>query len=90
MDYIPIAVAAYILLNLLAALMFISDKRKAVNNTWRTPEKTLLTAAFFGPFGAFAGMRFAHHKTQKTKFKLVNVFMGLHIIVIAAILFLTV
>ncbi|MBR2254599.1 MAG: DUF1294 domain-containing protein [Candidatus Methanomethylophilaceae archaeon] len=78
-----IVVAVYIVLNLIAFGMFVWDKKKAKNAEWRTPEKTLLTAALFGPFGALAGMKLAHHKTRKLKFKLVYVFVVLHIAILA-------
>lgn len=63
--------------------MFCWDKHKAKADKWRTPEKTLLIAALIAPWGATLGMKLAHHKTRKPKFKLVYVFLVLHIILIA-------
>ncbi len=77
-----VIVAVYAVLNLISLFMFFSDKRKAVKGAWRTTEKALLISAFFGPFGATAGMHLAHHKTNKTKFKLVYLFLILHIALI--------
>lgn len=58
-------------LNLLSLGAFAYDKYKAKANQWRTPERTLLILAFFGPFGALAGMQLFRHKTRHTKFLLV-------------------
>ena len=77
-----VIIAVYAALNLMSLFMFFSDKRKAVKGAWRTTEKALLISAFFGPFGATAGMHLAHHKTNKTKFKLVDLFLILHIALI--------
>ena len=72
----------YIVLNVFAFMMYIWDKRKAQKDKWRTKESTLLLCALLGPFGAVAGMQVARHKTRKLKFKLVYVFLVLHIVVI--------
>lgn len=77
----------YLILNIVALLMYRSDKKKAENNQYRTSENTLLLAALIGPFGAYAGMKKYHHKTRKLKFKLVFVFMALHIIIAAFVIF---
>lgn len=73
---------AYILINVAVLLMYVWDKHKAKADMWRTKESTLLIAALFGPWGAVAGMKIARHKTLKIKFKLVYVFLALHIILI--------
>lgn len=73
----------YIIINLIVFGMYIWDKHKAKSDKWRTKESTLIIGALFGPWGAFAGMQLAHHKTRKLKFKLVYVFLVLHIAVIA-------
>ena len=80
---LTVIIAAYVILNLVSMFMFFSDKRKAVKGKWRTTENALITSALFGPFGATAGMHLAHHKTNKPKFKLVYLFLILHIAVIA-------
>lgn len=47
------------------------DKRKAVKDKWRIPEKTLLLLAVFGgSIGALLGMHAFHHKTRKNKFRI--------------------
>jgi uncharacterized membrane protein YsdA (DUF1294 family) len=45
------------------------DKRKAVKNQWRIPERTLLLVAFAGGgIGTFLGMQLFRHKTRHMKF----------------------
>lgn len=77
-ENILIIAACYVVVNIIAFLVYGRDKRKAENGAWRTPEKTLIIAAFLGPFGAYAGMQTFRHKTQKLKFKLVPFFLALH------------
>lgn len=79
---ISLILLIYIILNTFAFMMFIWDKHKAQTDKWRTKESTLLLFALFGPFGAVAGMEVARHKTRKLKFKLVYVFLVLHIVAI--------
>ena len=86
MDPIYIAIIVYALLNLISMFMFFSDKRKAVKGKWRTTENALLLSAFLGPFGATLGMHLAHHKTNKPKFKLVYLFLIVHIAVIVILI----
>ena len=80
--------AAYALLNIAAFLLYWRDKKKAERGCWRISERTLLVSAAFGPFGAYAGMRRFRHKTQKTKFTLVPVFLLLHTTVFAYLAYL--
>lgn len=79
--------AVYVVLNVISFAMYVWDKHKAKADKWRTKESTLLVAALIAPFGAVAGMRLARHKTQKTKFKLVYVFLVLHILAIAYLVY---
>ena len=66
--------------------MFFHDKRKAIKGEWRTTENALITSAFFGAFGAVAGMHLAHHKTNKPKFKVVYLFLIIHVAVIVMLI----
>ena len=79
------ALYAYLLLiNALAFLLMLADKRKAKKKAWRIPESTLLTiAALGGSLGATAGMYLFRHKTRKPHF-----FIGLPVMVMAHILLL--
>ncbi len=69
----------YFALNLIAFLMFVIDKKKAVKEKWRISEKSLIIISFFGPFGATIGMLWVRHKTRKIKFKLVYLFAIIHL-----------
>ena len=72
--------ALYILINLVAFVLFAYDKRQAQNGRWRIPESILILVALFGPFGAYGAMRIFRHKTRKIIFYLVPVFLMLHLI----------
>jgi uncharacterized membrane protein YsdA (DUF1294 family) len=71
----------YLLINLVAMLMFAYDKMMARKGDRRISEKTLLLLALVGPFGAMAGMRWFRHKTRKMKFKLVPLFAVIHVLI---------
>ena len=86
MNTVIIVIAVFVILNIISFLMYLSDKNKAVKGKRRTPEKTLLIVSLVGPFGAAAGMSYARHKTKKAKFKLVYVFMLIHIVAIAVLM----
>lgn len=59
------------IMNAAAFFLYGMDKRKAIRNKWRIPEKTLLGVAFLGgSIGALVGMRVFHHKTKHWKFKI--------------------
>jgi uncharacterized membrane protein YsdA (DUF1294 family) len=61
--------------NSASTIAFGLDKLMSIKGGWRIPESTLLAIAFFGPFGAYAGMLLFRHKTLKPKFLLVPVFL---------------
>lgn len=79
--------AVYILINVIVFGMYLWDKHKAKNDKWRTPEKTLLIGALLGPWGAAIGMEVAHHKTRKLKFKLVYLFLFIHVLILALMVY---
>lgn len=60
--------------NISSSVAFGVDKLNSKKRGVRIPELNLLALAFFGPFGALAGMLFFRHKTRKTKFLLVPIF----------------
>ncbi|MDR3282860.1 MAG: DUF1294 domain-containing protein [Candidatus Methanoplasma sp.] len=76
---------AYLLLNAMSFMAFGTDKHRARRGEWRVRESTLLVLAFFGPFGAVAGMRTFRHKTHKLKFKAAYLFVVLHAAVLIAL-----
>ena len=60
-----------LLINAVAFILMLADKRKARKNRWRIPERTLiLSAALGGSIGALLGMYTFRHKTKHLKFTL--------------------
>ena len=58
-----------LLVNAVAFLLMLVDKRKAVKKKWRIPEATLLLwAGLGGSVGALLGMYTFRHKTRHPKF----------------------
>ena len=58
-----------LLVNAVAVLLMLVDKRKAVKKKWRVPEATLLLwAGLGGSVGALLGMYTFRHKTRHPKF----------------------
>ncbi len=66
----PINITIYLLaINLIGILIMYVDKRKAIKQSWRIPEKSLLiTALLGGSIGTMIGMYWFRHKTKKLKF----------------------
>lgn len=67
-----IIVFAYMLvINIVTFILFGVDKKRAIKDRRRIPEKVLLQLAVFGgSVGAYAGMRYFRHKTHKSVFYL--------------------
>jgi uncharacterized membrane protein YsdA (DUF1294 family) len=78
---------SYVLVNLVALAMYAYDKMMARKGDRRISEKTLLSMALLGPFGAMAGMKWFRHKTRKMKFKLVPLFALLHVLLAVLLLY---
>ena len=56
-------------INIIGFLIMWLDKRKAINGSWRIPEKTLfIITAIRGGIGTIAGMYTFRHKTKKLNF----------------------
>lgn len=68
-------------INLIVFIFMGLDKRKAINHSFRIPEKFLLSLSFLGgSLGCALGMIFFHHKTKKMKFNiLIPIFLFIHI-----------
>ncbi len=64
------------------------DKKKAIDGTWRTKEKTLLSLSILGgAIGGFAAMKVFRHKTKHWYFWAVNIVgIVLHAILLGYIL----
>ena len=62
----------YFIINLILFIAMYVDKKRAIKNTWRIPEKTLfLLAALGGGLGGFIGMFTQRHKTKHPSFYIV-------------------
>ncbi|MCL1811447.1 MAG: DUF1294 domain-containing protein [Methanomassiliicoccaceae archaeon] len=85
-DTIALVAAIYLVLNAVSLLLYYLDKKKAQKGRYRISEATLIIIGFLGPFGALAGMKIFRHKTQKTKFKLIYLFLILHLVLLVLIL----
>jgi len=75
----------FALANIFTGILYVVDKRRAINNKWRIRESVLI---FFtlagGGIGALLAMCFARHKTRKIKFR-VAVIIGLAIAIVPLI-----
>lgn len=70
-DYLPLTIY-FIIANITAFFMYVADKLKALNNSFRIKETALLIVAVAGgAFGAMLGMVVANHKVRKLKFQLI-------------------
>ena len=68
-DISIIAVGYLVILSFAGLISMGMDKRRAIRNRWRIPERTLLLIAFLGGgIGSFLGMRIFRHKTKHRKF----------------------
>ncbi len=76
-----VLVAVY---NLVVFCIYGYDKRCAIKNKWRVPEKVLIGLAFAaGSVGAYLGMTVFRHKTKHTKFTvLVPLALLIHIVLV--------
>lgn len=54
-----------VIINIIGFFSMLIDKRRAIKNKWRIPEKTLfLITIIGGSVGSIAGMRLFRHKTK--------------------------
>lgn len=78
-----------IIINALAFIMYGVDKKKAEKDKFRISESRLvLVAVLGGVYGTGLGMLLFHHKTKKTKFRVViPTFLILNLICVGLILY---
>lgn len=64
---LPFIILAYlVLINLVGFIVFLVDKRKAKNHSWRVPEKVLHIFELLGSFPSiFVAMYMFRHKNKK-------------------------
>lgn len=64
-----IIVGYYLLINLILYFTMVLDKRRAIKDGWRIPEKNLyLLAVLGGGVGGLLAMVFKHHKNKHLDF----------------------
>ena len=84
LKHILIVVIYFVLVNLIAFIMYGVDKKKAIKHKWRIPEHDLiLVAVLGGSIGAILGMKAFRHKTKHPKF-----FIGVPAILIVQLILL--
>lgn len=67
-----IPLAAYGLVSVVTFCLYWSDKRKAQNDSWRTPEKILHAMELAGGWpGALVAQQVFRHKTRKVSYQVV-------------------
>ena len=68
---LPVIIAGlYILMSLIAFVVYAIDKSAAQNGSWRTPESTLHMFSLIGGWpGAFLAQKKLRHKSRKKEFK---------------------
>ena len=74
----------FVTINLIAFILYGIDKKKAIKDRFRIPERVLIFVAIIGgALGAFLGMHIFHHKTKKKKFSItVPVFLVIWILLV--------
>ena len=77
----------FVLFNIFSFSIYGIDKKMAIKNYWRIPEKELIFLSFIAPFGALIGMKIFRHKTQKSKFQF-TIPLFVFIQIICAILYI--
>lgn len=87
MCLLKILLAYFVLVNLIALILYGVDKVKAVRGSFRIPEKVLLEVMVAGGvFGAILGMLLFRHKIRKPRFIIVAVISSILYLAIAAII----
>ncbi len=83
-EIVILVVALVAVYNLIVFCVYGYDKRCAIKDKWRVPEKVLIGLALFGgSVGAYLGMMVFRHKTKHTKFTvLVPLFLLVHIVLV--------
>lgn len=78
------------MLSLTTVIITVIDKKRARNNGWRTPEKTLITLALLGAaLPEYITMKKIRHKTKHNKFMIgLPLIMLLHLIIIGLSVYL--
>ena len=83
-----IIIAYVLIINIIGFFSMLIDKRRAINNKWRIPEKTLfLIAILGGSIGSIFGMRLFRHKTKHWYFVLgMPIILIIQLVIISLVL----
>ena len=75
------------IINALSFLFMLVDKRKAIKNSWRIRERTLLLlCAFGGSLGGLLAMKLVRHKTKHLRFSIgIPCMLAVHIMLLVYI-----
>ena len=82
MIQVPPTLLLLMIVNAFSLIIYGMDKLSSMRGGWRISESKLLLVAFFGPFGAYAGMLLFRHKIRKAKFLLVPIFLFIQLCLI--------
>ena len=64
-------IAYLLIINAISFALMLIDKKKAIKNQWRIPERTLLlTFLLGGSYGGLVAMKLLRHKTLHPKFSI--------------------
>lgn len=88
---VEIIIAVYLVfINIVAAAVTVSDKKKALVHSWRVKESTLLIiSALGGSLGMYITMKTIRHKTKKKKFMVgIPLIFILQVLIIGAVLYI--
>ena len=79
-----------VFMSFITMIIYGIDKRKAVREKERIPEKALLGMGFFGgSIGALFGMVLFAHKTKHIYFWILNIlYLIIHLVILALIIYL--
>ncbi|MCL2295496.1 MAG: DUF1294 domain-containing protein [Methanomassiliicoccaceae archaeon] len=80
LELILIIAVLYLILNGISFFLFGADKQKAIKGNYRISESALIGSGLIGPIGALAGMKVFRHKARKPKFKVIYLFLIVHLV----------
>ena len=91
MYFNPVALAIifgyYIIINIVLYVMMVIDKKRAIKDQWRIPEKNMyLVAVLGGGLGGLFAMVFKRHKNRHMDFILVFTVTGILHVLLAFLL----